>query len=224
MLATHLLNVQLLGEKEQLLTNTVRSLVTAIEAKDQYTRGHSERVALYGKRLSERIGFDADERERVYLSGLLHDVGKIGISDDTLGKPTKLSDDEYEEVQRHPEEGWAILQELRELNPIMPGVLHHHERIDGRGYPDRLEGSEIPIDGRILAVADAYDAMTSDRPYRKGMSSDQAVEILRDGAGTQWDTNLVDAFIDILDEIKAIRANYQPTIPPNRPPTTPQKQ
>ena len=224
MLAIHLMNIQLLDEKEALFTGTIRCLVTAIEAKDEYTRGHSERVALYGKRLGQQVGFNKEERERVYLSGLLHDVGKIGIADETLLKPGSLSEQEFNEIQRHPEEGWAILHQLKDLDPIMPGVLHHHERIDGAGYPDRLHGGEIPIDGRILAVADAYDAMTSDRPYRKGLTNERAIEILHEGAGTQWDSDLVQAFVEIQDDIQEIRDNYKPQVPPNRPPTNQPRQ
>lgn len=216
MLASHMMNRDLFKEKEQLLTNVVRSLVSAIEAKDQYTRGHSERVALYGQRIGKEIGFDDIEQKRLHLSGLLHDVGKIGISDDTLSKSSKLTEEEFSEIKRHPDEGWAILHGLDQLSHIIPGVLYHHERIDGKGYPDGLKADEIPIDGRILAVADAFDAMTSDRPYRKGMSVEKAVSIIESGAGTQWDSDLVKAFLNALPDIVFIKDNYQPKTAPSR--------
>ncbi|HYO24276.1 MAG TPA: HD-GYP domain-containing protein [Lacipirellulaceae bacterium] len=216
LLASHASNLELLREKEQLLINTVRSLVTALDAKDAYTRGHSERVALFSKRISQSLGYDAAAAERLYLAGLLHDVGKIGVSDATLRKPDKLTDEEFAEIKRHPDEGWAILRDLEQLNYVLPGVLHHHERVGGGGYPDGLVGSEIPLDARIMAVADAYDAMTSDRAYRGGMPHEKAIDILRRGAGTQWDAQVVDTFLAVIDDITAIRYGYHPVERPLR--------
>lgn len=213
-LATHMCNVDLFREKEQLLTKMVRCLVSAIEAKDPYTCGHSERVALYGKKLAQLAGYENEELDRLYLSGLLHDIGKIAISDATLNKTTHLNDDEFNEIKCHPDKGWAILHELDQLHGILPGVLYHHERIDGKGYPYQLRGNQIPLDGRILAVADSFDAMTSDRPYRKGMPLEQAVEILKDGAGTQWDATLVQLFLDNLAEFRHIKEQWHKTIRP----------
>ena len=209
-LTTHATNVELFREKQRLLISVVRSLVSAVEAKDAYTHGHSERVALFGKRLAEQLGYSQDVCDRLYLTGLLHDVGKIGVSDATLSNPGRLSDEQFDEIKRHPDEGWAILHDLEQLKYVLPGVLYHHERYDGKGYPDGLAGRNIPIDGRILAVADAYDAMTSDRPYRQGMSQEKATAILREGAGTQWDLEMVDAFFTIMSDIIAIRNDYQP--------------
>lgn len=208
-LATHATNRELLDEKEQLMVSMIRSLVSAIEAKDQYTSGHSERVALYTKRIAEEFGYLEDEADKLYLTALLHDVGKIGVSDAVLKKEGKLSADEYAEIAKHPDEGWAILGDLEQLRYVLPGVLHHHERWDGRGYPDGLAGEEIPLDGRVMAVADTYDAMTSDRPYRKGMPVDKAETILREGAGTQWDPRCVDAFFACLDDIHRIKSDYR---------------
>ncbi len=208
-LATQVSNVQHLREKEELLTRFVRVMVSAIEAKDKSTCGHSERVALFGRQLAENLGYGAESCDRLYLAGLLHDVGKIGVSDAILTKPGQLSTEEFEEIKKHPHKGWEILQGLHQLNYVLPGVLCHHERVDGRGYPDALVGDEIPADGRILAVAVAYDAMTSDRPYRKGMPQEKAEQILRDGAGTQWDERVVEAFLSIMDEIVEIRETYQ---------------
>ncbi|NOZ41157.1 MAG: HD-GYP domain-containing protein [Planctomycetes bacterium] len=216
MTASHANNLSLFQERETLLVNVVRTLVYAVEAKDQYTCGHSERVALYAKRLAEQVGYGEDACELLYLTGLLHDVGKIAINDAILNKPDRLTDEEFAEIQRHPDEGWKILHELKQLNYVLPGVLHHHERIDGKGYPDGLAGKDIPLDGRVLAVADAYDAMTSDRAYRTGMPHDKAISILRNGAGTQWDSEAIEAFLAIESEIITIRENYQPRDKTNR--------
>jgi response regulator RpfG family c-di-GMP phosphodiesterase len=216
MLATHAKNVELFREKEQLLTNMVRALVYAIEAKDQYTCGHSERVALYGRRLAEELGLDEQACERLYLTGLLHDVGKIGVPDATLLKPDRLTDDEFTQIKQHPDSGWAILQDLNQLRYVLPGVLYHHERYDGKGYPDQLTGEDIPLDGRILAVADAFDAMTSDRPYRKGMPQEKAESILRQGTTTQWDPRVIDAFFRAVPDIIRIHETYQQRAHPVR--------
>ncbi len=216
MLAAHWRNVQQFREKEQLLVNMVRVMVSAIEAKDEYTSGHSERVALYSRRLGRALGLDESECERLYLTGLVHDVGKIGVSGTTLRKTGKLTDKEFEEIKRHPEVGWSILQELEQLRYVLPGVVYHHESYDGKGYPDGLAGEDIPRDGRIIAIADAYDAMTSDRPYRQGMSYKQALSILCDGAGSQWDPHMVQTFVNISADIMKTQQNYCRTSPPVR--------
>jgi len=218
MTSSHANNLALFQEREALLVNVVRTLVSAVEAKDQYTCGHSERVALYAKRLAEQLGYDQQACELLYLTGLLHDIGKIAINDAILNKPDRLTDEEFAEIQRHPDEGWKILQELQQLSYVLPGVLHHHERVDGKGYPDGLSGPAIPRDGRVLAVADAYDAMTSDRAYRTGMPHDKAIGILRDGSGSQWDSQAIEAFLQIAPEIVTIREAYQPRQRPNRQP------
>ncbi|CAN0349315.1 unnamed protein product, partial [Ectocarpus sp. 4 AP-2014] len=208
-LATHAANLDLLHEKEQLMVSMVRTLVSAIESKDKYTRGHSERVALYTKRLAEEMGYFDNEVENIYLSALLHDVGKIGVRDAVLQKDGRLTDEEYNEISRHPDEGWAILGDLGQLRTVLPGVLHHHERWDGRGYPDGLAGEDIPLDGRVMAVADAFDAMTSDRAYRKGMPLEKAESILQEGSGTQWDEKCINAFMACREDIHRIKEEYQ---------------
>jgi len=214
MLASYAHNLAFVKERESLLVSVVRTLVSAIESKDAYTCGHSERVALYGKCLAKEAGYDQEACERLYLTGLLHDVGKIGVSDAVLKKEGILTTEEFAEIQKHPELGWAILRDLEQLAYVLPGVLHHHERVDGRGYPDNLGSDEIPRDGQLLAVVDAFDAMTSDRPYRRGMPVEKAVEIFREGAGTQWDVTLVETFLRILPEILAIKEGYrQPSVP-----------
>jgi HD-GYP domain-containing protein (c-di-GMP phosphodiesterase class II) len=215
-LATHARNVQLFREREELLVSVVRALVSAIEAKDEYTRGHSERVALYGRRIAEELGLSEGYRERLYLTGLLHDVGKIGVRDAVLRKPGALTDEEFEEIKQHPDLGWSILHDLRQLDYVLPGVLHHHESHNGRGYPDGLAGDDIPLDGRILAVADAFDAMTSDRPYRNGMPLAKAEAILKDGSGRQWDPEMIEAFFRALPDIIEIKNTYQPQVQATR--------
>jgi HD-GYP domain-containing protein (c-di-GMP phosphodiesterase class II) len=214
MLASHSHNVALFEERESLLISVVRTLVSAIESRDPYTCGHSERVARFGKRLAREVGFDDDACERLYLTGLLHDIGKIGLSDAVLKKTGPLTGKEFAEIKRHPDLGWAILRELESMQYVLPGVLHHHERFDGKGYPDGLVGNDTPLEGRVLAVADAFDAMTSDRPYRIGMPLEKAIAILKDGAGTQWDADIVAAFFKILPDILKIRDGYKrPPLP-----------
>lgn len=220
-LATQAANVQHVRNREELLVRIVKVLVAAIEARDEYTCGHSERVALYSRRIADELGYSAESCERLYLTGLLHDVGKIGVSDAILQKPGRLTDEEFEEIKKHPDKGWAILHELEALNYVLPGVLHHHERVDGKGYPDHLQGDAIPWDGRILAVADAYDAMTSSRPYRTGMPVEKAEQILMEGAGEQWDSEVVQAFFSVINDINEIRRNYESTPAPIRTPIDP---
>ncbi len=208
-LATHTSNVNLFRDKEQLLVDMVRALVHAIEAKDRYTFGHSERVALYAKELGLKIGLNENDCKRIYLTGLLHDVGKIAIRDTVLGKRGKLDNDEFREIKRHPDEGWSILQGLTALEDVLCGVLHHHERWDGKGYPDGLAGEAIPLECRILAVADAFDAMTSSRPYRTAMALEKSLHILQEGVGTQWDPHVVEVFLQALPKMISIQDNYQ---------------
>ncbi|QEF96833.1 Cyclic di-GMP phosphodiesterase response regulator RpfG [Stieleria maiorica] len=216
-LAAQLNNIRLLRQKEELFTDVIRALVNAVEARDPYTCGHSERVASFARYLASKIGFTTAECERIYLTGLLHDVGKIAIPDGVLQKPNRLNDEERAIIETHTDSGWRILQELEALQDILPGVLYHHEHWNGEGYPDQLAGENIPIDGRILAVCDAFDAMTSDRPYRKGMSIDRATGILNEGAGTFWDPNLIQVFRRHIEEIDEIRINHQPRQPASRP-------
>lgn len=209
-LAAQLHNLRLLQQKESLFTEVVRALVNAVEARDPYTCGHSERVASFAKCLATLIGQSPAEADRVYLTGLLHDVGKIAIPDGVLQKPGRLDQDERAIIETHTDAGWRILHGLDALQEILPGVLYHHEHFNGKGYPDGLVGENIPIDGRILAVCDAFDAMTSDRPYRKGMEIQKACEILSGGAGKYWDPKLIDAFLTNVDQFDQIRINHEP--------------
>ncbi len=218
MLASHAHNVALFEERESLLIGVVRTLVSAIESRDPYTCGHSERVARYGRRLAREIGFDEQACERLYMTGLLHDIGKIGLSDLVLMKTGPLTEQEYAEIKQHPDLGWAILRELESMEYVLPGVLHHHERHDGKGYPDGLVGTTTPLEGRLLAVVDAFDAMTSDRPYRTGMPLEKALSILQEGAGSQWDAEIVETFLKITPDIVRIREGYRrPPLPVRKP-------
>ncbi|MEM9351846.1 MAG: HD-GYP domain-containing protein [Planctomycetota bacterium] len=210
MFASHANNRLMMQERERLLINMVRALVSAVELKDKYTCGHSERVGLFARRVAEEMGVPDQACQKLYLTGLLHDIGKIGVSDAVLKKEGPLTPEEFELIKRHPAEGWGILRELDELRYVLPGVLQHHERVDGKGYPDGLRGDAISLDGRVLAVVDAYDAMTSDRAYRKGMPHERAIAILTEGAGTQWDPIVVAAFMAASSDIAAMRDLYRP--------------
>ncbi len=190
-------NAQYYKELHRLFLSTVKSIVNAIEAKDKYTRGHSERVTKYSIMLAKYLRFDDEFIERIQLAALLHDVGKIGIDESILGKPGKLTDSEYKEIQKHPGIGESIIKPISELKDILPGIRNHHERWDGHGYPDGLKEDEIPLMGRIIALADTYDAMTSDRPYRKGLPHKVAIAEIKKCAGTQFDPSLAKAFINM---------------------------
>lgn len=204
LIANHARNAQLFADQESLTIGVIRSLINSVDAKDPYTCGHSDRVALMAKRLAKQYGLDEEKCEQIYMTGLLHDVGKIGIPDDVLLKPGRLTDEEFDIIKQHPEIGYNILKHLKPLEYTLPGVLHHHERYDGKGYPHQLAGEDIPLDGRILAVVDAYDAMTSSRPYRKAMPFEKAESILLENAGTQWDAKLIKCFFAALDDIHDI--------------------
>lgn len=205
MLATHWRNVGLFREKEKLLVSIVRALINVLDAKDSYTCGHSDRVALIAKRLGAELGLDPRQCEQLYLAGLLHDIGKIAVPDEVLLKPSRLTRKEYAQVKRHSRRGYSILEHFDQLSGVIPGVLHHHERYDGKGYPAGLANEEVPLVARIVAVADAYDAMSSQRPYRDAMPDEQLEAILKEGAGTQWDSRVVEALFRALPEVRAIR-------------------
>lgn len=180
--------------------DTVRSLVQALEAKDPYTRGHSERVAEYAKAIATRLTLTPSILDRVEIAAILHDVGKIGIAESTLSKSGPLTADEYAEICEHPSKGESVLLEVEFLTEVAPIVAAHHERMDGTGYPRGLRGDSIPLEARILAVADAFDAMTSSRPYRAALSTPAAVRELKAVAGTQLDPCVVDALLGHLQE------------------------
>jgi HD-GYP domain-containing protein (c-di-GMP phosphodiesterase class II) len=204
LLGGHGHNWAMFQEQEALFRGTVAALVNAIDAKDAYTRGHSDRVGQMARRLAKQLGLDPDSCERLYMTGLVHDVGKIGVPDEVLRKPDKLTDEEFSLIKQHPEIGFSILKHVTKLAYTLPGVLHHHESFDGKGYPHGLSGEDIPLAGRLLAVIDAFDAMTSCRPYRDGMPVERAERILREGSGTQWDPVMIDAFFQTRADMHAI--------------------
>jgi putative nucleotidyltransferase with HDIG domain len=203
-LAIHASNLDLYRQQAEVLADVVRAMSSAIDAKDPYTRGHSDRVARVAVRLAQELGCDSETLKTIYLSGLLHDIGKIGIDDNVLRKPGKLTEAEFEHVKTHVDIGYRILRGLRKMGHMLPVVLHHHESWDGTGYPFGLAGQNIPFLARVVAVADAYDAMASDRPYRAGMSDDKLDAVIRKGSGQQWDAEIVDAFFRARDDIREI--------------------
>lgn len=209
-LGTHLRNIDLYQQHEELMLSFVRSLVSSLDAKDPYTRGHSERVALIGRKLGRELGLPEEDLQDIYLAGLLHDIGKIGVDDRILQKPGQLTGEEFAKIQKHPMIGYSILKGLRNLQRILPGVRNHHETYNGVGYPDRLQGEQIPLMARILAVADSYDAMGSNRPYRDGMPLEALEDIFRRGSGKQWDPRVIDAYFGCRDAIKQICDDYCP--------------
>ncbi len=180
------------------MLDVVLSLVNTIDAKDTYTKGHSSAVSRYSEALARALNLPSVEVERIKLGALLHDIGKIGIPEQVLRKPTKLTDEEWEIMKQHPAIGAdKVLKPNKALHDLIPIVKYHHEHIDGSGYPYGLKGEEIPMNARIVAIADAYHALISDRPYRKGLSVAQACEILKNGAGKQWDRKLIRQFITL---------------------------
>jgi len=180
---------------------TIRALAEAVDAKDAYTRGHSERVGVYASKLGRELGLPRELIERIYISGLLHDVGKIGVPDAIITKPDRLTPEEYEEIKRHPEIGARILQPVAFLADVVPCVRHHHEWYDGSaaGYPARLVGDQIPLPSRIILVSDTVEAMTSDRPYRRGLPLERVVDELHRYSGTQFDPNCVTAMLRLIE-------------------------
>lgn len=185
---------------KELFMGSIRMLANAIDEKDPYTRGHSERVAYYSAVMAKHLGMSDEEVEKVHLSGIIHDVGKIGIEDKILRKAAALTDEEYEIMKQHPTRGRHILEAVPLLKEMAGAGLMHHENVDGSGYPDGLKGDQIPLLGRIVSVADAFDAMTTDRPYSKAMTFDAALARLRFLAGKKFDSRCVDAIVQAAAE------------------------
>lgn len=181
--------------EQRLILASITSLCCALEARDSYTRGHSEAVSYIATRMAMEMGMNKEEVELVKLGGKLHDLGKIGVVDSVLLKPGKLSDDEFAIIKRHPVIGADILRPVPSLAKILPIVYYHHERIDGKGYPEGLKGDKIPLWARITAVGDTYHALTSNRPYRKGMEKDKALQIIDEVSGSQLCPECVDVFL-----------------------------
>ena len=187
-------------EIEGLSLHVVHTLADAIDAKDAYTKGHSGRVAEYSREIARRFGYSEEKQDEIYMMGLLHDVGKIGVPDAVINKPGKLTDEEFEKIKTHPGRGAKILQNIEEMPQLAIGAHWHHERYDGRGYPDGLSGEEIPEEARIIAVADAYDAMTSNRSYRGLIPQDVVKSEFEKGSGTQFDPRFAAIMLEIIAE------------------------
>jgi putative nucleotidyltransferase with HDIG domain len=191
-------NAKLYTSMKELFKNTVRSLADAIETKDVYTRGHSERVTAYSELIAKELGFSEEETETLNLAGLLHDIGKIGVDESILRKPAKLTDQEFEEIKKHPEYAANIIQNIPQLKGIVAVVRHHHERYDGNGYPAGLKGGNIPYNARIISIADTFDAMSSKRPYRNPLPVSVCIDEILKCSGTQFDPDIVPAAIRAL--------------------------
>ncbi len=189
-------NAKLFEENRAACFETIRSLAEALEARDAYTKGHSERVTRYAVGVAEKLGLSVPEQEMLAYAGLLHDIGKIGVRDIVLNKEGKLDCDEFDLIRSHPDFGERILRPVSFLDEVRLAVRHHHERFDGNGYPDRLSGEAIPLLSRIIAVADAFDAMTSTRPYRLQSEHESALDELKQHSGSQFDPVVVNAFIE----------------------------
>lgn len=191
-------NVKMYEAMKKDQVSIIRALASTVDAKDHYTLGHSQKVSEYSHMIAEELKLPERDREAVKYAGLLHDIGKIALSDEIIKKPSRLTENEFEMVRKHPIVGAKIIKEIDSLAPIVPIVLHHHERFDGKGYPDGLSGEQIPIGARIVFLADAYDTMVSARAYRDMIPPELAISELRKNAGTQFDPKVVDAFIETL--------------------------
>ena len=185
---------------EKLSYQAMETLAHTIDAKDNYTSGHSTRVARYAREIARRMGKDEKTQNSIYFMGLLHDIGKIGIKDEIINKPGGLTEEEFFTIKRHSTIGYDILRDMSEISDIEKGARWHHERYDGKGYPDGLKGEEIPEYARIICVADAYDAMTSKRSYRDSMPQAKVRDEIKKGRGSQFDPKIADVFLTIMDE------------------------
>ncbi|HEX5873708.1 MAG TPA: HD domain-containing phosphohydrolase [Pyrinomonadaceae bacterium] len=207
-------------ENRELFIGTVKALAAAIDGKDPYTRGHSERVSRFSMAIAQRLGLSDEEVEKIRISALLHDVGKISIDDKILKKPAALTDEEYDIMKGHPQKGYKIMSQIPAMKEFLPGMYMHHEMVNGKGYPQGLTGDEIPLMGKIVAVADTFDAMTTDRPYQKAMNFDDAVARIESFVGTRYDAVVVAAFSDACKEGQ-IRPGQVKLRKPGSPPLTP---
>ena len=194
-----LLNQRALNRRLDATEGVLFALARAVEARDRYTIHHAERVGRYAQAMGEAFGLHSEDNDLLYEGGILHDLGKIAIADAILLKPGPLTEQEFARMREHSAEGERICLSLRSVADYLPIIRHHHERVDGTGYPDHLGGSAIPLGARIVAIADAWDAMVSDRPYRAGLGCDEARRRLGSGSGKQWDAAFVEIFAGLLD-------------------------
>lgn len=189
-----------LAETRELLDELIYAFANAIDAKSHWTLGHSERVAEYSVEIAKEMGMDKKNVDNLKTAALLHDIGKIGTYDEILDKPQELTPSEYELVKKHPLKGITILEPIKKMGMILPIIIHHHERMDGTGYPDGLKTEEIPLLARILSVADSYDSMTAERPYRTSLGKEHAVDELKRSSGTQFDPEVIKAFLRVVEK------------------------
>ncbi|MCI0530658.1 MAG: HD-GYP domain-containing protein, partial [candidate division Zixibacteria bacterium] len=192
--------------------DTIKALANAVEARDVYTRGHTERVCCIAEALAHQLGWDLQQMNQIKMGSILHDIGKIGVPDRILNKPNSLTMDEFEVMKKHPQMGAKMLEGINFLEPALPYILYHHERFDGKGYPFGLKGEDIPLEGRLMAVVDTFDAITSDRPYRKNRGFTTAIQELREHSGTQFDPAMADALIELWahGEIDRLKLDVKP--------------
>jgi HD-GYP domain-containing protein (c-di-GMP phosphodiesterase class II) len=213
-------------ENRQLFIGTVKALAAAIDGKDPYTRGHSERVSRFSMAIAQRLGLSDEEVEKIRISALLHDVGKISIDDKILKKPAALTDEEYEIMKGHPQKGYKIMSQIPAMKEFLPGMYMHHEMVNGKGYPQGLKGDEIPLMGKIVAVADTFDAMTTDRPYQKAMKFEDALARIETFVGTRYDETVVAAFAEACREGQirpgVVKLRKPAATTPAKPPSEPQ--
>lgn len=193
-------NHELISDLKELFSGTIKAIMEALDAKDSFTFGRSKRVAYHSLKVGEIMKLSESELSELELAGLLHDIGLIGVPDNILSKPENLTLQEFEIVKKHVILGAEILHDIKQLKHITPIIRHHHERFDGTGYPDRLKGHDIPIQARIIAVADAYDSMVSHRAYRKSLVHSEAVARIKQGSGSQFDPDAVEAFISVVGD------------------------
>lgn len=196
-------NELLINDLKELFSGTIRAIIEALDAKDSYTLGRSRRVTYYSLKLAKKIELNDADYGRIELAGLLHDIGMIGVSDDVLLKTEKLTEEEFKEIKSHVDHGVRILEDIKQLKDVITIIKYHHEHFDGNGYPFGIKGTEIPLASRIIAIADAYDGMVSNRAYRKAMNPDAAMQVLENLAGKQFDPDLVQKFKEILPEVVA---------------------
>ncbi|OLE50944.1 MAG: hypothetical protein AUG51_25560 [Acidobacteria bacterium 13_1_20CM_3_53_8] len=203
------------NENRELFIGTVKSLAAAIDGKDPYTRGHSERVSRFSVAIAQRLDLRDEEVEKIRISALLHDVGKIGIDDNILKKPSALTEEEFEIMKKHPQKGYKIMSQIPAMKEFLPGMYMHHEMVNGEGYPQGLKGDEIPVMARIVAVADTFDAMTTDRPYQKAMKFEDAVNRIKSFVGTRYDEDVVAALVEACEsgQIAPGRVRLKPRTP-----------
>lgn len=202
-------NARLMEDLRQTFYDTAEALAEAIEKRDPYTGGHTKRVLTYSTATAEYMGMSPQEVDQLKLSAILHDIGKIGVEDRVLRKQGSLNDEEFALMKAHPRMGAEIMEYVEKLKDIIPGMKYHHERFDGKGYPDGLKDGEIPLVARIISVSDTFDAMTSDRPYRKGLTDETAINELQKYAGVQFDPDVVRAFIDAYKDGKVVSFRFK---------------